>query len=291
MKNKKSEFACIVSLCIFIVLSLTEILVKFIWKSAVPSWMPWVYCVLELIILLVPGIILCKAQKLAPKRFFNLRPFRLSWLPVTVFGAVTATLGAVLLNLLLYSLPFSSVFKSSPSIGTDADKVALFLLTVLIPAIFEELYIHGAVMSMLRKRSIRSAVLITALIFAMLHSSGANFLGPFFAAVIYGYLTVCYASVWPAVIAHFINNLLADFMNLFVQRYVNIGINGYIIVFVLLLFLVSLWFFCTLLQKQVKKIRVSTAPHSETEVGFPISLGIFVLCWAAKLTFSLLGLI
>ncbi len=264
---------------------------KIVWRNSLPPWLVWVYCAFELVILFVPALILCKSQKLPAKRFFILRPFKLSWLPATLFGAITATLGAVLLNLLLYSLPFASVFKTNSAIIGEVDRAAIFLLTILIPAIFEELYIHGAVMSMLRRRSIRSAVFITAFMFAMLHSSGANFLGPLFAAVIYGYLTVCYSSVWPAIIAHFINNLLSDFMNTFVQRYVNIGINGYIIVFVLLLFLVSLFILCSLMQKQLRKVRVSTSPRAEAETGFPVCLGVFFLCWAAKLTLSLLGII
>ena len=291
-KKRSAEPAIIVALCVFLVLSGIEICVKLFFKEGLPVWGIYIYAVLQIVLMLVPSFILLKKQELPSRRFFQLRPFKAKWLPATLLGAVCATVGAAMINLMLYSLPFSHIFRSaSVSVVEEGGAFAVFLAFVLIPALFEELFIHGALLSSIRNKGITFSVIICALIFAMLHSSAANFLGPLFAAVIYGYLTVVYQSVWPAVFAHLINNFVADYAAVLVDKYINIGMNGYVIFIAAALLLLSLYGFATCLLKQLKTVRVSVGEPEPVDKRFPVSLGVFILLWAVKITLDIINII
>lgn len=291
-KKRSSEFAILSALILFLVLTGIEICLKLLFKEGVPVWGMYIYALAQIILLLIPSLILQKKQALPAKRFFQLRPFKAKWLPATLLGALCASVGAALINLLLYSLPFAHIFKSSSvSVIEEGGAFAVFLAFVLVPALFEELYIHGALLSSLKNKGILWSVGICALIFAMLHSSAANFLGPLFAAVVYGFLTVVYQSVWPAVIAHLINNFVADYAVVLIEKYINIGMNGYVIFIATVIFLLSIWGLASLLLKQLKNVRVSVGEPEPLDKRFPISLGVFILLWAVKIALDIVNII
>ena len=291
-KRRGSESAILSALILFLVLTGIEICLKLFFKEGLPVWIIYIYSLAQIVLLLVPSLILQKKQTLSVKRFFQLRPFKAKWLWATLLGAVCASVGAALINLLLYSLPFSYIFKSSAVSAVDeGGSFALFLAFVLVPAVFEELFIHGALLSSIRNKGILRSVLFCALIFAMLHSSAANFLGPLFAAVIYGFLTVVYQSVWPAIIAHFINNFVADYALVLIDKYINIGMNGYVLFIAAVILLLAIWVFSSCLAKQLKTVRVSVGEPEPQDKSFPVTLGVFILLWAVKMALDIVNII
>lgn len=289
MFKKRSEYAGFIALCLFAALTAFEILMKLFWHSENADLLYGIYILAELVLFAAASIALCVVQPLSYKRFFRLRPMKLSWLPATVFGGLTASVGAALINILVCLLPFSLSVSSTDT--TQPNGMLYFLAVILVPAVVEEIFIHGSVMTMLGKRKIASKVFLCALMFAMLHSSGANFLGPFFAALIYGFMTVIYGSVWPAVIAHFLNNIASGFFSKLIEKYADIGINGYIVVVTVILFLILVFIFATMLMRKLKKTRPTTAMTEERETGFPMFLGIFIVLWAVKLVLGFIGII
>jgi membrane protease YdiL (CAAX protease family) len=86
----------------------------------------------------------------------------------------------------------------------------LFMIAV-IPAIGEELMFRGVLMRIFIRwtRSNHLAVLITAIIFSAIHMQFFGFLPRFILGILFGYLVVWSGSLWPAIIAHFVNNAAA----------------------------------------------------------------------------------
>ena len=89
-----------------------------------------------------------------------------------------------------------------------------FFALVLLAALCEELFMRGALqpilIGMVGNKHI--GILLTALLFAILHMFPEHLLPIFVWAVAFGYLREYSGSIWPGIILHFCNNLLTVMM-------------------------------------------------------------------------------
>ena len=206
---------------------------------------------------------------------------------------VTVALLSLFLNFLIYHLA-GLVGADLTAIALDAPQSGLsmaarFAVIVVLSAVLEEVYLRGALFTVHEESVGTSACLIfSGLAFAMLHGSMMNFAGPFLAGIAYAYLTYISGSVWPAVLAHGVNNLYYVFVLWITDTYAAFGIWSYfaaINALVLLLFL-----YLTLRQLEHLLTR-GCIPHFEKSAGLydlwllvrnPGMLA-FVLAFVAKL--------
>lgn len=84
--------------------------------------------------------------------------------------------------------------------------VGLFLAYALIPALCEEFFFRGIVLSEYKKYGSFNAVLISALYFTMVHFTTDGFLVYFYAGLILGVTTSVCRSIYPAVAMHTLFN-------------------------------------------------------------------------------------
>jgi uncharacterized protein len=99
----------------------------------------------------------------------------------------------------------------------------LFMIAV-IPAIGEELMFRGVLMRIFSRwtSSGHLAVWITAIVFSAIHIQFFGFFPRMILGVLFGYLVLYTGSLWPAIIAHFVNNAAAViFYYLFHQQIVD----------------------------------------------------------------------
>ena len=97
---------------------------------------------------------------------------------------------------------------SDPTVYAGVEYLFLgILLTAILPAIFEEFTHRGLVLSACAG-SAHKRVLMSALLFAIMHQNimqtGYTFIG----GILMGYVTLYSGSIFPAIIMHFFNNLL-----------------------------------------------------------------------------------
>lgn len=291
-KQIRADFACFICLLIFLLFTALEILLG-IFPQISSATYYYILAILQIFVFTIASLILRFAAKQRSKEFMKLRPFRLKWLPLTIFAAVTSTLGAALINLLLINLPIPEAYKpeiSNAFSSMTTDPFAPLLAVIIVPAIFEEMFIHGAVLTSLSQKNVFRGVLLCAFIFAMLHSSPTNFLGPLFAAFIYGYLVVATNSVYPAMIAHLINNLLSSSILIFGQNFFDIGYNKYFLFAAIFVFLISTFLFLCCLEPLFKKQRQQGA-FIDTSRLIPISIIVFAFLWVAKMVLRLYNII
>lgn len=85
------------------------------------------------------------------------------------------------------------------------------LIIALIPAIGEELIFRGVLQRLFITlfRHVHLGIIFTAFIFSALHLQFLSFLPRFILGIIFGYFVLWNNSLWPAIIAHFINNAMA----------------------------------------------------------------------------------
>ncbi len=253
----------------------------------------YVAALFSAVLLVVASLLMARIHKQKAREFFGMRLFRLRWLPITLCGAGAAMLGAALINLGLSNIGLPEWLTpqvQNPFASGVSDPLAPFLALALVPAIFEELFIHGAAMHAFRDRGEWQAVLYTSLMFSMLHGSLTNLFGTFFAAVIYGYMTIVCGSIYPAMLAHLLNNLLSGTIIMYGQNFFNIGYNSYFLFAAAIAFLVCAFFYLGALEKYFRR-HTLTKPNRDGLAKVPVFVPIFALLWVAKIVLSIYNIL
>ncbi|MFN8309115.1 MAG: type II CAAX endopeptidase family protein [Chitinophagales bacterium] len=85
----------------------------------------------------------------------------------------------------------------------------LILFVALLPAIAEESFFRGTLQqSFLKSMSPSAAIVTSALCFSLFHGQFNNFLAIWWMGIILGFICFFTQSLWPSVVAHFLNNFV-----------------------------------------------------------------------------------
>ena len=80
------------------------------------------------------------------------------------------------------------------------------------PAIMEELFFRGLIMGVFRKfTNIHVAIWVTGILFSLLHLQILGFFPRMALGIVFGYLCYWSGSLFPCIIAHFVNNAMSAF--------------------------------------------------------------------------------
>lgn len=159
----------------------------------------------------LPFVIAVFGCKTGLKGIFPLRP-RLTKNPVGytffVFGI------CLLLNLVLQLLfPwYREVFSSeSYHYESSTDIILYFIMSAILPAIFEEFAFRGVCISALRPMGTKFAVITSAVLFGLCHVDPLQSVFAFLFGLLIGGAYVATGSIWPGVLLHLFNNSFAVF--------------------------------------------------------------------------------
>ncbi|MBQ9106368.1 MAG: CPBP family intramembrane metalloprotease [Clostridia bacterium] len=138
------------------------------------------------------------------------------------FGSTFLCLGVVFPAMIITSV-INTVLNSLGLVPTVGDEVipqtwqgiALYILsTAFIPALCEEIFCRGLVLGSLRKYGDRPAIIVSTVVFSLMHANFVQIPYTFIFGFAMGYVTVKSESIWPAVTAHFVNNLMSCVLSL-----------------------------------------------------------------------------
>ena len=123
---------------------------------------------------------------------------------------IAPTLGATvgLSALVSYLLSFAGMGGTEMLTGAFFE---LLILHVLLPAVLEEALFRYVHLSLIAPYSRKSAVLISALIFAVAHCNVAQIPYAFVAGIVFAVLDLACGSILPSVVLHLLNNLASVF--------------------------------------------------------------------------------
>ena len=84
------------------------------------------------------------------------------------------------------------------------------VLISMIPALGEELFFRGAMQGLFTEwKNVRSAIWVGAIVFSAIHLQFYGFVPRMLLGAFFGYLVLWSGSIWPAILAHFVNNVMA----------------------------------------------------------------------------------
>lgn len=157
------------------------------------------------------AILLSLEKPVSPTLFLLSIPFglMLCFAGDYVSSVISSLFEAV--GITLTSLPDFEI----PTSGTE-----LFLFafsTIVPPAIIEEFALRSVTMQPLRKYGDLFAIVMTALVFGLMHRNAVQGIFAFIAGAVFGYITVATNSVWPAVIVHALNNGFSVLLNVLME--------------------------------------------------------------------------
>ena len=169
------------------------------------------------------------SPKVRLNRFFSMKPMSFLEWQITLCFAVLLICGSFLMNYLaglLYHLLSFAVPPAFSEGGYSSMGVALLCIAVL-PALFEEIFFRGAVLTMLRSSKLKTvaAIGLSAVLFALLHGPSWYFLTDVYAGVLLAMLVYFTGSIYSAVIAHFISNLVSYFLASYGERLTDAGVG------------------------------------------------------------------
>lgn len=126
-------------------------------------------------------------------------------LPVMIFSSVIINI--ISTSIQEYAgIEFTGSPMSDISIKGAESTVMAFLSIAVIPAILEEFAVRGVVLQSLRRYGDKFAIVMSALLFSLLHGNMVQIPYTFVGGIILGYLAVKTNSLWPPIILHFLNN-------------------------------------------------------------------------------------
>lgn len=125
-------------------------------------------------------------------------------------GYLVCTAANYVTNMLLILLENSGVTAGGGTYAAPKSGVQLVFCAVsvgILPAFTEEFALRGIVMQPLRRFGDRFAILMSALVFGLMHANLSQFVFAFIVGAAIGYFVVATGSVWVGVAIHMLNNL------------------------------------------------------------------------------------
>lgn len=296
MKDKSTMLPGLMLFACFIILTVCSLGFDFAFSS-VPALG---VIVVELLAFVPPAYCMYKAQDETFTLNFRWkrRQNAVVYFGFTVKFALAVSFLSFLANLVVYvicgatDMDLSSMITTS-GVGNQYGFLS-FLGIVILSPIAEEIFVRGALFSAFEcEAGTAVSILLCGVCFAMLHGSLLNFIGPLIAGCAYAFLVYSFDSIWPAVLAHVINNCYYYVINYLIHLYSSFGIWKYFTHINVILFLLTLYLTLRSLETQVqlhtlRPFTPSGRPVSEVlrdcliNPGFFIFISSFVVSIALK---------
>lgn len=215
MKSKifNTNLVYFISMTLFVLVRILSLLGVFNFLGGYASYI--VNIVIQVgIIFLIPLFLLTKLNKQKPKALFKEYSFNkisakevgisiLIGLIVFILNIFFSIFIDFVLSLIGYNQGASISAGSSVSIFSF---VLSLIMTAILPAFCEEFLHRGVLLSSYKKLGFKNAILISSLLFGLLHMNVEQFLFATMVGLILGSATLFSRSIIPAMIIHFMNN-------------------------------------------------------------------------------------
>lgn len=213
MKNKLTLTGANVLLFSFTVVLLAyQFIASFILGEAISGYM-YAIVIINQLLIVSSAVVYCIVKKIDIRETFRIRKLEPVPALIIILLAVPLYLAAVMLNgIVIYGLQFigEPLKQNVPVPETLPELVAGILIIAVMPGICEELMFRGLLLTAYEKRGSYRAVVFVSILFGLFHFDITNLAGPVFLGLVFGYYVVRTGSIFAGILAHFLNNLIAE---------------------------------------------------------------------------------
>ena len=126
--------------------------------------------------------------------------------PIVILGSIGIVVGAAYINSFMVSfIDFGPLFETDP-LSSPVRVLMTFISIAVVPALSEEFLFRGCILSNLLPYGKNTAILFSALLFALMHGNFAQFFYTFVAGIVLGAVYVKTDSIWAPTFIHLFNN-------------------------------------------------------------------------------------
>ena len=141
-----------------------------------------------------------------------------------VFAGVTvcfsmAQINSAIVDLFGYSDFMSEMMGETVAAMAPYEIVLNFIVISVVPAFCEEFLFRGAILSNCRPFGRTNAVIISAVLFALMHQNAGQLLYTFAAGIVLGLIYEYTGSIWNCTILHLLNNFVSVVQTVILTRY------------------------------------------------------------------------
>lgn len=137
----------------------------------------------------------------------------IAFLPLTLLSTFLINFISLMVQSFM-GVEFSSGMEDM-AVTSVKDFLFMTLFIAVIPAILEEVAIRGILLQPLRRFGDGFAIVVSAVIFSLLHGNMVQIPYTVVAGIYFGYVAVITGSIWPSIILHFLNNFYSVLITLF----------------------------------------------------------------------------
>lgn len=178
-----------------------------------PALMNLIQIILSSVIFTFPFLIIVKNSGLPSKETLAFgKPKGGFFLPTVLIGIGFCAFGNVATNTIGNIFTTFGIDFTPPEIETPKGFfgfIIVIISTAVVPALVEEFAMRGAVLGSLKKYGDGFAILVSSILFALMHGNLVQIPFAFIVGLGIGYAVVKTGSVWTGVVIHFINNFVS----------------------------------------------------------------------------------
>lgn len=167
----------------------------------------------QYIVVLMPVLIYTIYSRLPIKETFRFNKLELTSAVIIIIASFPAYMVAVMLNnIAVFFLQFiGDIPQQAIPVPENIPQLIVGIFVIAVsPAICEELLHRGLMLKAYEKRGTFKALIITSVFFGIFHFDITNLLGPIFLGILIGYYVIRTNSIFAGMLAHFINNSIAE---------------------------------------------------------------------------------
>lgn len=166
----------------------------------------------EFLLIAMPTIIYAKIKGASIKDDLRFNSLSLIDALLVIVAFISAYFVAVFINLLgeiFISLLGNLIVPDIPFAKSSAEYLVLLFVIAGSAGICEEILFRGFILRAYEKLGMWPGIIVTALLFSILHLNIQNILAPFFLGIILGFVVYKTNSIFAGIIGHFINNAIS----------------------------------------------------------------------------------
>lgn len=163
--------------------------------------------IMQFLVFIPMLVIYVKTEKAPVRECFSLNP--LHWKDALIcLGIAYCTLPFVSLIVILTSYLQPNLAEATMNELKDSSFLSMLFLVAVQPAVFEEMVFRGAALHGYRSLGPKKAILVSALLFAMLHMNLQQALYAFLLGATFAFLVQRTGSIFASMLPHFLINAL-----------------------------------------------------------------------------------